>query len=740
MHLTRKRKGGAMDDVAGTKELDYASDLQLIKSMHEDDSFWDRIFDAKLDFLNNGGDPRQAGCVRPEIAESWINSRNFGLNPDQPDLGEYITEQAYEETLAENAEIVAAAKSLIRNIESLNLQNDYMFELLDVNGTPLVQIGNLWLHRFAGPNYQCNESNMGTNAHTLCMRHKKPFVLIGPEHYCFALHGLIACAAPIIDQFGASVGALALTQPTSDELLSTANKKILIHAMSLVSSLAITLSDQLRISGYDAQLAETESRYSKASLEAQRYETISQNLMNTVKDGILICDAGDTISLATPEAARIFKTSPEELLGTNVNALINDSRTFEEVIEQGGHSTFDVDGMPLEAKISRIYGGDHDFEGYIIALKEAKRATLGASRGKLGDAADITFKDILGRSYQIAKAKKLASRFARSRENILLAGESGTGKELFAQAIHNQACPEGPFMSINCAAIPPRLIESELFGYESGSFTGAERGGKPGKIELADGGTLFLDEIGDMPLELQATLLRVLENKRIIRVGGKSYKQIDFRLVAATNQNLPKLVSQHQFREDLLYRISVLTVDLPPLRDRVGDALYFARYFLNECHTKTGNGKVSLSNEASQFVSTYAWPGNVRQLKHAIYSAYYTCENGVIYIDDFPSYIAQGSDLRSSEEGEGAAPADDAAAPSQNESSSAIKVPDEQAAASGAEAPAATSRTLPTLSLKELEGIAINEAIMQADGNIAAAAAILDISKATLYRKLKESQ
>ncbi len=294
-------------------------------------------------------------------------------------------------------------------------------------------------------------------------------------------------------------------------------------------------------------------------------------------------------------------------------------------------------------------------------------------------------------------------------------------------------------MSINCAAIPPRLIESELFGYESGSFTGAERGGKPGKIELADGGTLFLDEIGDMPLELQATLLRVLENKRIIRVGGKSYKQIDFRLVAATNQNLPKLVSQHQFREDLLYRISVLTVDLPPLRDRVGDALYFARYFLNECHTKTGNGKVSLSNEASQFVSTYAWPGNVRQLKHAIYSAYYTCENGVIYIDNFPSYIAQASDLRSSEEGGAAAPADDAAAPSQNESSSAIKVPDEQAAAPGAEAPAATSGTLPTLSLKELEGIAINEAIMQADGNIAAAAAILDISKATLYRKLKES-
>lgn len=730
-----------MDDAAGTMDLDYASDLQLIKSMHEDDSFWDRIFDAKLDFLNNRADPRQASCVRPEIADSWVNSRNFGLSPDQSELGEYITEEAYAETLAENAEIISTAKSLVKNIESLNLQNDYMFELLDVNGTPLIQIGNLRLHRFVGLNYQCNECNMGTNAHTLCMRHKKPFVLIGPEHYCFALHSLIACAAPIIDQFGVSVGALALTQPTSDELLSTANKKILIHAMSLVSSLAITLSDQLRISGYDAQLAETESRYSKATLDAQRFESISQNIINTVKDGILICDAEDMISLATPEAARIFKTSPDELLGTNVNALINDTRTFEEVIEQGGSSTFEVDDLPLEAKISRIYGSDHDFEGYIIALKEAKRTALGASRGKIGDAADITFKDILGKSYQITKAKDLASRFARSHENILLMGESGTGKELFAQAIHNQARPDGPFMSINCAAIPPRLIESELFGYESGSFTGAERGGKPGKIELADGGTLFLDEIGDMPLELQATLLRVLENKRIIRVGGKTYKQIDFRLVAATNQNLPKLVTQHQFREDLLYRISVLTVDLPPLRDRMGDALYFARFFLNECHIRTGNGKVALSNEAAHFISTYTWPGNVRQLKHAIYSAYYTCEDGVIYIDDFPSYIASTSSAHSQDDG-GTSQTPSTPVP-QNESSSTFKVPGEQPLIpdDGSEVPAAaTERTLPTLSLKELESIAINEAIEQANGNIAAAAAILDISKATLYRKLKENQ
>ena len=193
--------------------------------------------------------------------------------------------------LADNANLIDAARALVKNVESLNLQNYYILELLDVNGTPLLQIGDFQIHHFATPNYVLNERNSGTNAHSLCMRHKKPFVVVGPEHYCFALHGLVACAAPIIDQCDVSIGALTLTQPVPEGSFSEADKNVLVHAMSLVSSLAITLSDQLRISGYDAQLAETESRYSKASLEAQRYETISQNLMNTVKDGILICDA-----------------------------------------------------------------------------------------------------------------------------------------------------------------------------------------------------------------------------------------------------------------------------------------------------------------------------------------------------------------------------------------------------------------------------------------------------------------
>lgn len=730
-----------MSDAANSMDLDYASDLRIIKSMHEDDSFWDRILDAKLNFLNNNADPHQASCVRPEVADSWIRSRNSGLSADRLDLGTYIDEEAYAETLATNAQLIDTARSLIKKIESLNLQNDYTFELLDVEGASLLQIGDLRLHQFMGANYQCDERNLGTNAHTLCMRHKKPFVIIGPEHYCFALHGLIACAAPIITQCGTSIGALMLTQPIPDGPFTSSDKKILIHAMSLISSLATALSDQLRIDDYDIQLAETQSKYSKATLEAQRFESLSRNIMNTVKSGIIICDAEGAITLATPEASHLFKVPPEDLLETNALTILGDGRPFSEVVKQGGATTIIIDEELHEAKVSQISGSANDLEGYIIAIGQAKRSALGASRGKVGDAAKITFKDILGKSYQISKAKNLAARFAQSHENILLIGESGTGKELFAQSIHNQVRADGPFMSINCAAIPPRLIESELFGYESGSFTGAERGGKPGKIELADGGTLFLDEIGDMPLELQATLLRVLENKRVIRVGGKTYKQIDFRLVAATNQNLPKLVSQHQFREDLFYRISVLTVDLPPLRDRLGDALYFARFFLNECQIRTDGGKVELSSEAARFVDSYAWPGNVRQLKHAIYAAYYTCENGIIFVSDFPNYIVNAPESKPSESERNLTPENNIS--SLNESSSSVKVPNAVTSDPPVEneVPSATpDGPLPTLSLKELEVIAINEAILQADGNIAAAATILDISKATLYRKLKENQ
>ena len=688
-----------MSSASSGLDLSYASDLQFIQSMTENDSYWECILDAKLDYLNYGKDPRDAPCVRTEIAESWIHSNESGLAADETNIGEHVTEENFELSCAKNARLINAARPLLESIESLNIKNDYVFELMGVDGLSLLQIGAFELHQFVWPRYLVDEENSGTNAHSLSIRYKRPFIVVGPEHYCFALHTLIACAAPIIDQYDNAIGALLLTQPIPSEPFTALDRKLLVHAMSLLSTLATTISAQLRLRSYDDELASAQLKYSEAFHSAQQFEGISENLISNIKEGILVLDGGFSIMHASPEAAHVFSTSPKELSGVSLFDLLtkDDHSTLAEFLLREEELETEISGKPYKLKAKRLSTelGDIETNGFILSIKKlpAQKAkpTLGASKKALGDAAPTTFETILGQSSQIRKAKSLAVRFANTAENILILGESGTGKELFAQAIHNEARPSGPFISINCAAIPPRLIESELFGYEAGSFTGAVKSGKPGKIELANGGTLFLDEIGDMPLELQATLLRVLENKRIMRIGGSSYQQVDFRLIAATNQDLSEHVAQNLFREDLLYRLSVLTIQLPPLRDREGDALFFARYFLNECQVKTGNGAAELSREAQRFVETYRWPGNIRQLKHAIYSAYYTSENGVVKLDDFPAFIVEGLDVLPT-------PA------SQNKPFSSVKVP---LATSNDSANSIEQPNLPTLSLEELEKIAI---------------------------------
>lgn len=718
-----------MGSAPSALDLNYANDLKLIQSMYEDETFWECILDAKLDYLNFGTDPHQSVCVRPEIADSWITSNQKGLSPDTNIIGEKVSDEFFEMSAAKNDRLISASRPLLETIDSLNMKNDYIFELMGIDGLSLLQIGDLQLHEFVGQRYLVDEENVGTNAHSLCMQYKRPFIVVGPEHYCFALHGLIACAAPIIDQYDNVIGALLLTQPIPDGPLSSSDRKLLIHAMSLLSTLATTISAQLRLNSFDAQLADAQLKYSKAYHSAQHFEEISEGLISSVKEGVLVLDGGFTVMYASPEAAHVFNSSPKDLANVSLLDLLafDDPKTIADFLLHEETLDTSISGTDYTIKAKRLSSDTSNVEtnGFILSFKRLSkphRPALGASRKQTGDIASVAFEGILGRSCQIEKSKNLAKRFAKTSENILIIGESGTGKELFAQAIHNQACPDGPFMAINCAAIPPRLIESELFGYESGSFTGADKGGKPGKIELADGGTLFLDEIGDMPLELQATLLRVLENKRVVRIGGSTYKQIDFRLVAATNQNLNELVARGLFREDLLYRLSVLTIQLPPLRNRIGDPLYFARYFLNECQLKTDMGAVNLSPEAQRFIETYRWPGNVRQLKHAIYSAYYTSENGIVSLDDFPAYIVQDLDVTYPTS---------LRQPIPDVSSSSVKVrPDTPSGAS-------SSKQLPTLSLEKLEKIAIRQALDKCNGNITTAADLLGISKATLYRKIK---
>lgn len=256
--------------------------------------------------------------------------------------------------------------------------------------------------------------------------------------------------------------------------------------------------------------------------------------------------------------------------------------------------------------------------------------------------ASHTFSDIIGEDEAMLETKKRSRIAAWSDSNILISGESGTGKDVFAQAIHN-ASKRGhrPFVAINCAAFSKELIASELFGYESGAFTGAKREGSIGKFELANGGTLFMDEIGDMPMDVQSVLLRVLEEKAFRKVGGNKLIAVDVRIIAATNKNLKELIEQKKFREDLFYRLSVIRINIPPLRNRGNDVYLFAEYYIKNICGKLEKPEITLTSGALNFLGRYSWPGNIRELQNLLEGIISTHEETKIGEREIQNYLGE---------------------------------------------------------------------------------------------------
>lgn len=258
--------------------------------------------------------------------------------------------------------------------------------------------------------------------------------------------------------------------------------------------------------------------------------------------------------------------------------------------------------------------------------------------------AKYDWENIVGGSEKMLQAKYMARRAAQTNSNVLLLGESGTGKELFAHAIHNgSGRSDSPFVKVNCAAIPSELLESELFGYEEGAFTGARKGGKVGKFELANGGSIFLDEIGDMPMEMQAKILRVLQEKEVERIGGNKPFGVDVRVIAATNKNLKGLVDAGKFREDLYYRLNVMTIEIPPLRERCGDLKDLVGILLKKLANQLGKCVNRVSSEAMEHLAAHRWPGNVRELENVLERAINLTDTDTIQPVHLPVYITQKS-------------------------------------------------------------------------------------------------
>ena len=251
----------------------------------------------------------------------------------------------------------------------------------------------------------------------------------------------------------------------------------------------------------------------------------------------------------------------------------------------------------------------------------------------------LPFRSVIGSSRSFLNVLRTAAQVAATSASVCLAGESGTGKEVLAKAIHYSShYADGPLIKVNCAAIPETLLESELFGYEKGAFTGAKATGNPGKFELANGGTLFLDEIGEMPMSMQVKLLRALQEREITRVGGTKTIKLDFRLITATNRDLEAMVEEGAFREDLYYRISVIPLTLPPLRERRSDIPVLANHFLRELQEQYG-GDCSFSSEVIELLCDYAWPGNIRELENCVERMSVLSTDEIISVDVLPPQI-----------------------------------------------------------------------------------------------------
>ncbi|MFT9497560.1 sigma-54 interaction domain-containing protein [Anaerosolibacter sp.] len=408
---------------------------------------------------------------------------------------------------------------------------------------------------------------------------------------------------------------------TAQDNLSTINELRDLKTQQLIYEKILEISeDGFLIVDKDGYIIEINHAYSKF-LGLSRNDILGKHVLEIIKNSKLpkILSTGE-VDINVVHQLVEGQAPNNEKYTFVTRAPVKDG---DQIIAAVGQVKFSLKTMELTNKLQRL---DMELQYY---KKELER--IAGSK--------YFFDNMIGRNPDFLAIKKIAQKATKNDFTVLLTGETGTGKEVFANAIHYGSIRRNkPFVRINCAAIPSELLESELFGYTEGSFTGAKRGGKKGKFELANGGTIFLDEIGDMPLSMQAKLLRVLQEKEIERVGGYETIPIDVRVIAATNQNLEDKVNNHSFREDLYYRLNVIQAKIPSLRERSEDIPYFIEYFLKKLNEKY-EAKIQIDPEAIEILSHYQWPGNIRELKNIIERSFALVDDHIIRTTHLPPNI-----------------------------------------------------------------------------------------------------
>jgi len=379
-------------------------------------------------------------------------------------------------------------------------------------------------------------------------------------------------------------------------------------------------------------------------------------ILNNIHDVVMVIDSETTIVYANEAYAKILGVPVAKVLGRRLDKIEPKAAAID-VLRTGkpykiGGDYLDSLGIDVVGCAFLLFDGNtiigcvSIFKNItdVVELNRELQQTKGVAdylkeQLEQWEQLPLSFKEYVGQNSRLKETLVLAAKVARTDSTVLILGESGVGKEVLARAVHNSSRRKGmPMIKVNCAAMPEDLIESELFGYEDGAFTGAKKGGKLGKFELAHCGTIFLDEIGDMSLTMQAKLLRVLQEKEFERVGGNKPIKVDIRVIAATNRDLESMIEQGTFRLDLYYRLNIVPLTLTPLRERKDDLLELAKTFLNQFSGQVGH-KLTLSPRVIRFFQEYDWPGNIRELQNVLEHASIVCGGKTIEIQHLPARI-----------------------------------------------------------------------------------------------------
>ena len=525
--------------------------------------------------------------IRPEIFQSWKRSKKRGIPPFEVN-NVLLSKNKLEAALDANRMLITVAHHYLTKLFPMLKGSNFLIALTDRDGYVIDLVGlegeiEQRAKRSALTVGCCrSEETTGTCGIGVCIKLGRPIQIWGAEHYIRPHHSYVCSAAPIKDENDVILGTIDVIGPFDE---------VTTHTLAMACAAADGIEKEIKMR--------------KAYKEIEIANSKLLSTLRALSQGIVMIDDKCLITQSNDSAGALLKLPDRPLTGAYISDLIDlATSTFDifSLTRNVAHRELTATnalGMRLNLSVSASIIKDNEGGkiSTVLILEDRRQFNKMATKAS-GFTARYNFDQITGQSESIREIKQLGMLAAHS--NVLILGESGTGKELLAQSIHN-ASPRAraPFIAINCGSLPRSLVESELFGYEAGAFTGASKDGYPGKFELADGGTLFLDEIGDMPLEIQAMLLRVIQTREILRIGGKMPKNIDVRIIAATNVKLAELIEGKQFRKDLYYRLNVLTFHMPTLRQRKDDIEVLLDRFI-KLQPKNGSQGTGLHTDGAQ--------------------------------------------------------------------------------------------------------------------------------------------